>query len=272
MDLINKILLLPKPPFLASVERQMRSFYHFLRYLWFKEKLKTNISFREKYAGQRCFLVCTGTSSKTFDFSLIGEEWVLGCNQFFRHPQAKKLKYAGYFELDPAGSYLRNSDPYWRDGQFHRDLAVFVNSVNCDVFLLNSIQEYCKKVGAFFNKPVYLQSSGRLEIAKNIHADLAGQFNMLDGVVYAMLGAAEFLGFREIFLIGCGYTYSPIQWGHFYEEEAGYIDGPVDPRHYKVKAYLEKKGVKVWNVVPPQLRSPVYDSISEEELRKLLAK
>ncbi len=248
----------------------LRSEFHWCRYVLHRHELKENSSFHNKYLGKRCVIICTGASVKGLDLLLLRSEWVLSCNQFYLHPQATFLKFAGYFELDPVSSYVKNPKPFWREGQYHRELSQFANNVGCDVFLNQNTQDFCSNVGAHFRKPHYLVSSGRMSVASRLSSDLSGKFNMMDGVVFAMLGAAEFFGFKEIYMLGCDYTYSPVQSGHFYEDLIVHKMHPVDQRHSKAKEYLETKGIKVINVIPDNFTSPVYDSINFSKLLEII--
>lgn len=239
----------------------LRSYYHYLRYLVTKQGVRDNIKFKNKYAGQRCFLICTGKSVLQFDFSLLQNEWSLGCNLLFRHPDAKKLKFAGYFDLDPPSSHYPHPDPYWREGGYHRDLAEFTNSVGSHLFQRLGLKPFCDRYGAFFKSISYIQTSGLLDVSKSVHNDMAGRMNVLDGVAYTMLGAAQYMGFSEIYLIGCDYTVSPRQVGHFYDDTLLKDFVPVDERHIRMRDFLKSKGVKVTNLIMPGFESPVYDSM-----------
>jgi hypothetical protein len=244
----------------------LRSYFHLLRYYFTRSGLKKNEELKNKYLGQRCFILCTGASIKEFDLKALKNENVFICNMFYKHPDAHLLKIAGYFEMDPASSHTVNPDPFWNGGGHHREIANFTNMANCPTFLRMGIEEFCRKAGARFKKVYFVQSCGLLAVSRNLRTDLAGKFNMVDGVVYTMLGAAVYMGFKEIYLLGCDYTFYPKQTGHFYEDWVLKEDHQVDERHQKIFEYLKQNGIQIKNIIPKEFQSPVYPGISIEEV------
>ena len=43
-------------------------------------------------------------------------------------------------------------------------------------------------------------------------------FSMMQGALMGMIGVAVYLGYTDITLVGCDYTFSPKMHGHFYEK------------------------------------------------------
>jgi hypothetical protein len=181
------------------------------------------------------------------------------------HPQAEIVNGIAYFDMDPASSHTRHPEPYWNGGGYHRELCEFVKKRNMQLFQRVCLRTFSEARGIFFPNVSYLESSGLLSVARDVKTDMAGRMNVLDGVVFAMLGAAYYFGFKKIYLIGCDYTFSPQQLGHFFGDHLGYTDNPVDSRHKKMRDFLESHGVNVINLTPDGLTSPVYDSQNMKE-------
>lgn len=144
--------------------------------------------------------------------------------------------------------------------------------------------------------------------ADEICVDLAGDLNCTSGSAFFSLALALYLGFREIYLAGFGYTYSPRQEFHFYdlprmsiasgrheaeaafkmiaisrgvdlarlEERNGYFypqfvrSITVDPRHAKMRGFAESLGARIYNIVPAGFSSPVYEQRSWADVKGLL--
>lgn len=250
-----------------NAQEYLRSFFHFGRYLWHQKDVKRNEAYKSLFKDRRCFIVCTGSSVKNIDLKILARESVFGCNVLFKHPDARYIKFAAYFSLESVGCLAKLSDPYFNSGQYYRELSEFSKTQNCPVFQTLGMKEYClENYGVTFNNSRPLISAGRLSIATDIYNNLAGRFNMMDGVAYAMIGAAVFMGFREIYLIGCDYTFSPVQIGHFYDDFSQVKIEDVDPRHFLVHKFLKQKNTRIWNLTPEGFASPIYPSITIEDL------
>jgi hypothetical protein len=129
-----------------------------------------------------------------------------------------------------------------------------------------------------------------------------------DGSVFAMIAISMYLGFKELYLCGAGYTYQPLRVFHYYDEpllsraltgaerdallehirlqgvEAHAITGdadaqrpiwvshqPVDERHTVINRYAQMQGVKIYSVVPDGFESPIYSPVSGRELARRLS-
>ena len=126
----------------------------------------------------------------------------------------------------------------------------------------------------------------------------------MDGIIFAMIAIAMYMGFKEIFMVGNDYTLEPSLQFHFYDSpifskkltkdtamklihkiaKARYVEvykieedeafykpiyvqyRPVASEHLVVKKFAESIGVKMYNVVPQGFESPVYEKISWQEV------
>ena len=58
-----------------------------------------------------------------------------------------------------------------------------------------------------------------------INYQMDNVFSMMDGSLMGMIGVALYLGYTDITLVGCDYTFAPRMQGHFYER------GPEKRKH-----------------------------------------
>jgi hypothetical protein len=138
--------------------------------------------------------------------------------------------------------------------------------------------------------------------------DIAAPMSFVDGGLPFAIVTAIYMGFKEIVLCGCGYTYQPRQEFHFYdspvlstdfsESEAfrwssklaeargvqlrsvlrapdGYRpmfirDHPTDQIHRIIDGWARARGVTILNLVPDGFESPVYAPIRRQALQDLL--
>ena len=106
--------------------------------------------------------------------------------------------------------------------------------------------------------------------------DLDKPNDFMIGSHYFMIASAIYMGFKEIYLLGVGYTYQPIQRCHFYDssseiENAKKIENAlVDSRNIDIINVAENRGVKIYNVVPDGYESPMYNKINLSDLYKIV--
>ena len=125
-----------------------------------------------------------------------------------------------------------------------------------------------------------------------------------------MISHALYMGFKELYLIGCDYTYEPTREYHFYNQlcisksinkeiaiqwskkiakannfevfNIGEDDNYYKPLFVKynyskekylvVKNFAESIGVKIYNIVPDEFKSPIYPGFSWDTFVKNVLK
>lgn len=171
------------------------------------------------------------------------------------------------------------------------------------VFLLNAAnQRFLERSRLFTGRDVYWVATTQppFRAGQPVTIDLANGVNCTSGISFFSLALALYLGFREIYLVGWGYTTEPRQEFHFYDlprmratagrEQAEsafralaasrgvelaavddrdgvftpqFVRGlPVDARHEQFKAFATGLGARIHNIVPHGYRSPTYDACS----------
>ncbi len=156
-----------------------------------------------------------------------------------------------------------NHDP----DNFFPLLEDFYRNRKAKIFLHRSGKRYFDKKGFFKNQDIYyVRSSSQMEEAATLTNDLTKDTTFLDGAIFFMIATSIYMGFKELYLCGCGYTYQPLQSGHFYENWTQLDEAPVNHRHRIMKDFADKHGVKIYNVVPDGFESPVYEKISWNQI------
>lgn len=246
-----------------SARRVLRRVYQALEDVFDGKVLAQNEKLKGRYAGERCFLICTGSSLKEINLSLIAEEYTFGCNLLIQHPDVRKHGLSFYAAMDPYFALLTDRDPTVRPAVFFPSIEAAFRDHKTLLFLHASGRRYIQKNGLLCGRDVYYVRGGApMESALEQVVDLTRPITFMDGSVFFMMAAAVYMGFREIYLCGCGYTYTPLQSGHFYEDWTQIDDRPVDHRHQIAKGIADQQGVRIRNVVPDGFGSPVYEGVS----------
>ena len=120
----------------------------------------------------------------------------------------------------------------------------------------------------------YISTNGNYVSSQSINSELHELNNIQEGSLSLGLAIANYLGFKEIYLLGQDYMSDPAIYGHFYD---GYheIGNPSDYESYRERGswmieHLKKKGCKIINVVKDEKQKSSIDSVTFQDLESLL--
>jgi len=193
----------------------LRPVYHVYEDIVEGGVVKKNESLKDLYKNQRCFIFGTGVSLNDVDLSKLGNENTFGCSYLFAHKNFKKLNIKFYVDAGPLWTFISKKEAL----DFYS--SVDRECVNPDTifFLRATSKRFFEKHKIFQGRRVnYAKSSMPIELANVQSIDLAKRITFLDGSTPFMIAAAIYMGFKELYLCGCGYTYQPQLMYHFHDE------------------------------------------------------
>ena len=176
--------------------------------------LNKNSKFHNIHEGESCYIIGNGSSIKYFDLEQFGDRISIGSGILFLHNDFSKLDVKYYYTGHPFFYY-----PYWTNphskkfernkiGAMYREnimrnnqIEYFISLSNCFGIRGNNIH-FVHHFDSYFDKTKFY---------------LDKKFTYINGSLSAMLGIALYMGFDEITLVGCDYTWKPRHHGHFYE-------------------------------------------------------
>ena len=224
--------------------------------------MRENARFKDLHKGESCYLFGNGSSLKYFDLEAFRDRPSIGCGALFshRHVNALNLKY--YFIGHPFFFYQFWKNPYSKSyernrvGVFyrrhidqHKETEFFTSLSNCFGIRGRNIN--------------YIYHFGQLD-RLNLDIDLAGVNPMMEGSMLGMLGLALFMGYTDITLVGCDYTFEPTMHGHFYEQ--GIPKTSQRPPYLKQTFELIQQRATIRTIVPDsQFDSAVLPSVTYSE-------
>lgn len=171
---------------------------------------------------KRCFVIATGTSLMDVDLSLLKNEFKIGFGFGFLHHQIHNNFYDLYVLLD---NYLNNN----KNNNFPKSL----NAENIDdqankmysyiskmdipyLFINRNNYYYVKKLFPKMLNNAYFFKCSLGKISKD-KIDLTKRFNTYPSTMVTSLQIALEMGFKEIYILGAGFTYIPRNLYHFYD-------------------------------------------------------
>lgn len=203
-----------------------------------------NFKLKNIHEGEKCYILGNGSSLNDFDFALIKDEIVFGCNFLPYHKDFKKLALNYYFEVDnirnlyrldkhsiPFKTIIKNKSEF--KPYLNKNKYLFKYSVNPDiyfrelerrlsesthVFLNTSAHKFLKSKSLFNEHKLYfINGKGSILTNKKQVNDISKRVTFLDGSLFTMIATAIYMGFKEIILIGTDYALYPQLQYHFYD-------------------------------------------------------
>jgi hypothetical protein len=179
------------------------------------KRFKENSRLASRHAGERrCFVIGNGPSLKDIDLKPLANEYTIGANSFYKHPDAAVIG------LD----YLCINDPHFmkdepRSVGWHRTIAEKLPTTH--LVLNETARPLVRGHQLYSGQEVYYVGWGsRTHRAATINLDLTRPLNigMTTGSSVA-IPLALTLGFREIYLIGfdCNWLAGTSTSYHFYQ-------------------------------------------------------
>jgi len=133
----------------------------------------------------------------------------------FVHKDFRRLNLKYYYVAHPLFFYKFWKNPYSKLYEKNKVGAFYRKKMNLfpEIQYFISLSNYFGIQGDNIN---YVYHFGQLD-ELNIDSQMDNVFSMIDGSMKGMIGIALYMGYTDITLVGCDYTFSPKQHGHFYE-------------------------------------------------------
>lgn len=162
---------------------------------YYQDRLK---ELKDLHKGQRCFIIGTGPSLNKTNLSLIKDEVIFGVNTLYR----------GLSKFGITCNYYAVSDPHvWQNHSrniLELDTILLLSDGAGKSYLSNMsyFQKFQKK------EPLIIRQLGLMWSAKCFSKDLSvGVYNAPTVIIDICLQAAYYMGFKEVYLLGCDCDY-----------------------------------------------------------------
>lgn len=226
--------------------------------------INRNKVFKNKHQNERCFILGTGPSLKKLtekQLAFIKSETVFGVNSL----------YSANFLCDVIPSYYFLVDnAYWGDevnttidvlNHYKGKGTTFFTDVKANACFENIIKECCLNEKCFY----YLYANRYPH--KYINNDLCGNMTIGMNVVGTCIMTAMYMGFKEIYLLGCDYTaFASLLDDHCYDAN-NQFDGYKKNNlafylkyyeittkiHYMIENHASQNNVKIVNLTEGSL-------------------
>lgn len=207
--------------------------------------LSKNLELKNIHAGKRCFLIGAGPSITTTDLSKLNKEFTFVVNQFETNKQYMALK--PKFHIIAGGNYYLESGPeYWRNSFKEKSQLI---SSETKIIVGIGAKPVIEKQGLFKQHQIYfLGTQGIFSDKVPFNISLDRYIPNPKNSILMCLIAAVWMGFDEIYLLGCEHSFlnkplgpnKSLSFDHSYDDPAfnlGQVDNEV------LKKYLTPKNM-----------------------------
>ena len=178
-----------------------RKLYIEYSYIANKAIIAKNKDIKGICAGKRCFIVGNGPSINLQDLAKLKNESVFVCNLFYHHPQINIINPAFYSFIEP----IAISDNF-RENAFpeiiSRINAFALSSLDTNFLFNIQYKKYIDANGLFKNNKInYFIFDGKISNHMSLEMEKPNPSGRAS--IYFMLSAARYLGFKNIYILGC---------------------------------------------------------------------
>ena len=178
-----------------------------------EELLSKNQRFKDLHVGERCFILGNGPSLKDVDLSLLADEFVFTVNYFSFVDGYEKVKMNVHVATDPAFFEIDNSRLNIKN--FDRTITNYKAMIqdNPKCFVPIHAYQFIKQnsLDKLFDFS-YLACNLGMGAANHaidnpIYMDISRPITCYATVIQTAITIAIYMGFKEIYLLGCDSTY-----------------------------------------------------------------
>lgn len=252
-----------------------------LKGLMISRNSRTLASYRDKYAGQRCFLIGNGPSLKAEDLDRLKGEITFGCNLIYKIFDQTSWRPTFYCVSDSTITRIHSHD--------------IMDNMDGSQLMIREFAFRYMHVRPWDAVRLPYVSVDRYKVRGNI---LAYHYISHATVMSMMMELAFFMGFKEIYLIGVDGTSASAKGGHFTDHYFGkqlkaYADqvkqrviADYDPKaraaylqtrtldvFAKLREHAEKRGIRIFNAtrggVVEVFERADFDEVTETEKKDL---
>lgn len=162
-------------------------------------KYKNLLLLKDKHKGERCFIVCTGPSLSIDDLEKLKNEYTYGVNNIFRLFDKTSWRPTYYGIIDPSVFEKLSDDPIFRELE-----NVFIPDLFEKMYKHIPIKQYYTFPMDYFE----LYWSKLFNRSMRFSDDISIMVYDIATVAYSLMQIAVYMGFKEIYLLGCDCNYS----------------------------------------------------------------
>jgi len=198
-----------------------------------RDILSKNLEIHNIHKDKKCFIIGGGPSVADIDLDTLANEYTFVLNEFDKNPQYNKLRPKFHIIFDSA-FYTEGETEYFPERFRAKDKTVPYETMMC---LNLGAKSFVEKYGLFKNHRVYyFGTQGIFTDNLPFNIELDKYTPQPKNSVLMGLMIASWMGFKEIYLLGCEHNFlsfnigygKSLVYNHSYEDELSKLDSKND--------------------------------------------
>lgn len=174
-----------------------------IKYPFNYKMLRKNRELKNRHKGKRCFVVMNGSSLNRYHLENLKNEYVICANYMYRTPIAETISPNYYCWLDSTLFKTGEAETVIKD----------IKMKFPDIKIILNMRGYRYFEG---QKELYYTYNKHLPSTFGVRCNLSGNSSGYMTVAWYAVGAAIYMGFKDIFILGL--DFEPTGFKHFSEE------------------------------------------------------
>ncbi len=214
-----------------------------------------NIRFKDIHKGEKCYILGTGPSLKTVNLDFLKDEISIGVNYLYRSDKIDQINPKYYCLID---EHFHQKDIENTKEVLKKlpESTFFVRTKAYDGFINAGIT----------NETIYYHPCKLFQHGDFIRVDMTRPMTAPYNVLLGCIQIAMYMGFKEIYLLGCDYSsFASLKKEHFYEDKdhpekrnmsLGYeikYYALCTYHHYALEKYAQQNGIHIYNLTDNSL-------------------
>lgn len=162
------------------------------------QKYKWILDLKEKHIGERCFVIATGPSLTIDDLEILKDEVTFSMNSILYSFDKTKWRPSYYMIQD---EYVYDS---LKDIIKNKNMNEICISENVEKLCGNTLKHRVFPLHYLDHKIYHKNGYGEIKFSKNCYATVYDDYS----IVFSILQFACYMGFKEIYLLGCDCNYN----------------------------------------------------------------
>lgn len=170
----------------------------------YKDILAKNKGLKGKYKDKRCFLVGGGPSVKDIDLGRLKNEFTFVMGEFDNNPQFQSLN-PKFYVIGDSAYFKEGESDYWSKQFEKKDKSIGINTT---ILVSLEAKNYIEKHNLFKgHKFYYIGTRGIMSQNFPFNIDLDKYIPWPKNSMLLCLMITVYMGFREIYLLGCEHNF-----------------------------------------------------------------
>lgn len=193
----------------------------------YRDTLRRNMALKNSNKG-RCFIIGNGPSIKNQDLLKLRNEQTFVVNTFWNHPQYKEINPKYYLIIDPDVFPVGNQNNNFFSDEILQKHEL-LTSHPTKFFFHTLGKEFVEKNKLFKDNSIYyLLNQGILDDNLRFNIEIDKVIPYTKNVIVAAIIIAAYMGFEEIYLLGCEHDFLAYPSQKHYEKFPHFFKNPYD--------------------------------------------